>query len=214
MGLCIDLKDQTHQWHNTVQAALSRAVPFLPRKMRYQGQPLETNRSHSLLEEMKRNALQQTELCKHLPPAQNIRLCCLVLQAEHGYLPLGKAQLPCLLGEKSVLWHRSKISEAFHSACLSHEFCWLQSHWLNVVFHFPPKSWQQPTCFGVHLCEWGCGRQTVRVPVLWHQAAFRCCRRHNPRNSPRQHSNAMPLTKPRHKHPAGNMIMPWGKEDW
>lgn len=79
MGLCTDLKDQSHQWHSTVQAALSRAVPFLPRKMRHQGQPLDTNRSHSLLEEMKRNALQQTELCKHLPPAENIRLCCLVL---------------------------------------------------------------------------------------------------------------------------------------
>lgn len=36
---------------------------------------------------------------------------------------------------------------------------------------------------------------------------------HSPHNSPRQQRNAVPLTKPLHKRPAGNMIMPRGKKD-
>lgn len=163
MRLCID---QTHQWHNTM---LSRAVTFFPRKMRYQGQPLEINRSRSLLEEMKRNALQQTDLCtastsrKH----QALLSCFTPWKAEYGYLPLGKKTSVSLsAGRKNPYsdthTHKKnnnnfkKISKAFNSACLSHEFCLLLCHfkiWLNFLFHFPLKSWQQPTCFQVHLCE-------------------------------------------------------------
>lgn len=53
----------------------------------------------------KRNALQQTELCTASTSRKHRALlsCFTPWKAEHGYLPLGKTQSPCLLGEKSLL---------------------------------------------------------------------------------------------------------------
>lgn len=112
IGLCID---QTHQGHNTMQTALSRAVPLFPRKMRYQGQPLETNRSHSLLEEMKRNALQQTELCTSSTSRKHQALlpCFTPWKAEHGYLPLGKNSVALSAGRKILTLTQKQNIKSF-----------------------------------------------------------------------------------------------------
>lgn len=130
-----DLNDQVPQWRNSRRAALSRAVPLFPRKVRYRGpQPSGANRSHSPLEEMKRNALQQTRLCtastSRKQPASLPRFT--AWRAEHGCLLPGRIQLSCLLGEKCFLGHRSKISKAFRSACLSYVFF----HFSSVISRF------------------------------------------------------------------------------
>lgn len=187
IGLSIDLKDQIHQWRNAMRAALSRAVPLFTGKMRYQGRPSGTNRSRSWLEETKRNASQQTELCTASSSRKQRALlpCFTPWNAEHRYpacknpgdLSAGREMLP--LTQKENIKSFSFLPQLGVLAVFP-------SHlkiWLIFVFHFLLKSWQQTTCFGrtfaskdmidtqsIHISKRHC--------TCGHQAGFRCFRRY------------------------------------
>lgn len=116
---------------------------------------------------------------------QALLSCFTPWDAEHRYLLHARVQVTCLLGEKCLLWHRSKTSKAFHS-CLSCFSSFPPSHlkiWLIFVFHFLLKSWQQTTCFGcTFVSKDMIDTQSVHISrrhcTCAHQAGFRCFRRH------------------------------------
>lgn len=101
-------------------------------------------------------------------------------KAEHGYLLPGRIQLSCLLGEKCLLWQRSKISKAFHSACLSYKFCGFSCFISRCgQFLWPTffsKAGNKPPVLYTPLClrPW----YSLFILVCGRQAVFRCFRRH------------------------------------
>lgn len=116
--------------------------------------------------------------CAQLPPAENNRLHCLVLHP--GKLSVNTSRLEEF--SCPVCWERN--------ACFDTEAKYqklsVQLHfktWLNSVFHFLLKSWQQTTSFGhTFVSKDVVDKQSIhtfkRHCACGHQAVFRCFGRH------------------------------------